>query len=205
MYNMAVDPEYVERVVDEEEIDYESVLEDFGIEASNEGGFEPDNGIDTEGYTKTYLRDMWDNDDYFGRPVLSDVYTTEFTNKQTGETTVNHKMDVLLFEEYNDEKDVYIFPINLKSENIDFDKGVVKDVHNSSGLYALAMGLMELKAPNISKAFNFLNVVGIKKLQKQVNGYTELGIKVVEKSFPDKVSKEEKYYNSFRIIEGKKE
>lgn len=200
---MPVDPEYVERVVDEDGIDYESVLEDFGIEASNEGGFEPDNGIDTEGYTKTYLRDMWDNDDYFGRPVLSDVYTTEFTNKQTGETTVNHKIDLLLFEEYNDEKDVYIFPINLK--NIDFDKGVVKDVHNSSGLYALAMGLMELKAPNISKAFNFLNVVGIKKLQKQVNGYTELGIKVVEKSFTDKVSKEEKYYNSFRIIEGKKE
>lgn len=199
---MAVDPEYVERVVDEEEVeyDYESVLDEFGIEASTQKG--SDNGIDTDGYTTTYLRDMYDGDEYIGRPVLSDVYTTEFKNKNTGETTVNHKIDLLLFDEvYEDEKEVSIFPINLNSDNIDFDKGVVKDVSSASGLYALAMGMMELKAPKISKAFNHLDVVGIKKLQKQVNSYSELIIRVVEKKFVK--NGEETYYNSFRIVKGK--
>ena len=195
---MAVDEKYVERVT--EDVDFNSILDDFGIEASYQN--DNSNGLDMQGYVQTYLREMYDGDECIGRPVLTDVYTVEFKNKNTGETTVNHKIDLVLFDDsFEDEKEAFIFPINLNSDNIDFEKNIVKNVNSASGLYALAMGLMELKAPKISKAFNHLEVVGIKKLQKQISQYTELTVTVVEKSFRNR--EEETFYNSFRIVEGK--
>ena len=196
---MAIDPEFIEEVTDGK-VDYESVLEDFGIEASNQ--HDNSNGMDLDGYTITTLREMYDGDICNGRPVITDIYTVEFKNKNTGEVTVNHKIDLVLLDDtYEEEKEASIFPINLNSDNIDFKKGIVKEVNSASGLYALAMGLMELKAPKISKAFNHLDVVGIKKLQKQAEKYSDLTVEVKEKSFISK-SKEETYYNSFRITEG---
>lgn len=194
---MAVDEKYVEKVTD---VDFDSVLDDFGIEASYQN--DNSNGLDMQGYIQTYLREMYDGDECIGRPVLTDVYTVEFKNKNTGETTVNHKIDLVLFDDsFEDEKEAFIFPINLNSDNIDFEKNIVKNVNSASGLYALAMGLMELKAPKISQAFNHLEVVGIKKLQKQISQYSELTVTVVEKSFRNR--EEETFYNSFRIVEGK--
>lgn len=195
---MAVDEKYVEKVT--EDVDFNSILDDFGIEASYQN--DNSNGLDMQGYIQTYLREMYDGDECIGRPVLTDVYTVEFKNKNTGETTVNHKIDLVLFDDsFEDEKEAFIFPINLNSDNIDFEKNIVKNVNSASGLYALAMGLMELKAPKISKAFNHLEVVGIKKLQKQISQYDELTVTVVEKSFRNR--EEETFYNSFRIVEGK--
>lgn len=195
---MSIDPKYVEEVTNEK-IDYESVLEEFGIKA---GAKSNDNGIDTTGYTVTTLKEMFDGETYTGRPVLSDIYTVEFRNKTTGETRINHKIDLVLFDEtYEDEKEALIFPINLNSDNIDFDKNIVENVSTASGLYALAMGLMELKAKGISKAYGDLEVVGIKLLQKQLAKYENLTVDVVEKKFVNK-DKEETYYNSFKITEG---
>ena len=198
---MPVDEKYVEEVkFDDEAEDFESVLDAFGIKASHKN--DNTNGMDLDEYTITTLRDMYDEEIYDGRPVITDIYTVEFKNKDTGEVKVNHKLDlVLLDDSYEDEKEAYIFPINLNSDNIDFEKNIVKDVNSASGLYALAMGLMELKAPKISKEFNYLDVVGIKTLQKQVSQYENLTVKVVEKSFKNKEG--ETYYNSFRIEEGK--
>lgn len=193
---MAVDPKYVEKVGETE--DYKDVLEELGLEGSYERS---GNGLDLTGYIQTNLREMYPEDICVGKPILSDIYTAEFTNKNTGETTINHKMDlVLLDDSYEDEKEAFIFTINLNTDNIDFDKHTVKNVNSASGLYALAIGLAELKAPGISKAFNKLDVVGLKKLQKQIEGYSNLTIKVVEKSF--KRSGEERFYNSFKITEG---
>ena len=195
---MAVDPKYIEEVTDEE-VNYDDVLSEFGIEASYQN--DNTNGLDMDGYMITQLREMYDGDECTGKAVISDIYTVEFKNKDTGDTIVNHKIDLVLFDDsYEDEKEAYVFPINLNSDNIDFEKNIVKNVNNASGLYALAMGLMELKAPKISKAFNHLDVVGVKKLQKQAEQYKTLTVQVIEKSF--KNSKEETYYNSFKIIEG---
>ncbi len=192
---MSVDEKYVENVEFEEEFD--DILEVFGIEASHRN--DNSNGLDLTNYTVTTLKEMWDAEEYIGKPVVTDIYTVEFTNKNTGEVTINHKIDLVLLDDaYEDEKEAYIFPVNLNSDNIDFEKHIVEDVSSASGLYALAMGLMELKAPKISKAFNHLDVVGIKKLQKQVETYKELTVKVVEKSF--KKNKEETFYNSFKIV-----
>lgn len=192
---MSVDEKYVEKVEFEEEFD--DILDEFGIEASHRN--DNSNGLDLTDYTVTTLKEMWDAEEYRGKPVVTDIYTVEFTNKNTGEVTINHKIDLVLLDDaYEDEKEAYIFPVNLNSDNIDFEKHIVEDVSSASGLYALAMGLMELKAPKISKAFNHLDVVGIKKLQKQVETYKELTVKVVEKSF--KKNKEETFYNSFKIV-----
>ena len=193
---MAVDPKYVEDV--KNEADYTDILNELGIE----GHFEQDgNGIDLEGYTQTTLREMYPEDICTGKPILSEIYKREFTNKNTGKTTIQWKIDLVLLDDtYEDEKEAYIFQINLNEQNIDFDKAIVKDVNSASGLYALAMGLAELKAKGISKTLNYLDVVGINALRKQVSQYKSLTVKVVEKSF--KRGAEERYYNSFRITEG---
>lgn len=195
---MAVDEKYIEEVRNEE--DYDNIMEELGLDGSFK---QVGNGIDLEGYTITNLRDMYGGDIYNGKPVISDVYTTEFTNKNTGETTVNHKIDlILLDDEYDDEKEAYIFTCNLKTENLDEDKKIVKDVYNTSGLYALAMGLAELKAKGISKRFNHLDVVGYVKLQKDAKQYSSISVEVIEKRMIDNKTKEEKYYNSFKIVSG---
>ena len=195
---MAVDEKYIQEVRDEKEFD--EIMAELGLE----GHFEQiGNGIDLEGYTITNLRDMYPDDgtEYVGTPIISDPYKTEFTNKKTGKTTVQWKLDLVLKDDtYEDEKEAYIFTCNLKEENIDFDKNIVKDVYSASGLYALAMGLAELKSKGISKCFNHLDVVGYKSLQKQVEQYDTLTVKVIEKKMIDRKTKEESYYNSFRIV-----
>ena len=194
---MAVDKKYVEEVREVTKEDMNATLEMFGIEASNES---TGNGVDITGYMETKLRDMYDGDECTGRPVLSDIYTIEFKNKETGETQINHKIDLMLFDDaYEDEKEVYVFPINLNSDNIDFEKKIVKNVNSASGLYALAMGFMELETPGISKAFNKLDVVPYAQLKKIIEEYKTVMVQVVEKQFNNN------YYNSFRIMEGEKQ
>ena len=195
---MAVDEKYIEEVRNDD--DYDEIMKELGLE----GHFEQTgNGLDMEGYEITNLRDMYPNDECTGRPVISDIYSTEFTNKNTGETVVNWKVDLVLFDDtYEDEKEAYVFTCNLNAKNINHERKTVKDVYSASGLYALAMGLAELKAKGISKCFNHLDGVSIRLLQKQVKNYSELTVKVIEKKMVDRKTKEETYYNAFRIIEG---
>lgn len=195
---MAVDEKYIEVVKEKDEFD--DIMAELGLT----GHFEKSgNGLDLSGYEVTYLRDMYDSDVCIGKPIVTDIYTTEFTNKNTGETTINHKIDlVLLDDSYEDEKEAFIFPINLNSDNIDEEKNIIKNVHSASGLYALAMGLAELKAKGISKSFTHLDSVGYVKLQKEVEKYSTLTVNVVEKKMVDRVTKEEKYYNAFKITSG---
>lgn len=192
-----VDEKYIEVVRDDE--DFEDVMKELGLE----GHFEQvGNGIDLEGYEITNLRDMYPDDIYTGRPVISDIYSVEFTNKNTGETVTNWKVDlVLLDDSYEDEKEAYIFTCNLKEENIDFKKSIVKNVYNVSGLYALAMGMAELRMKGISKVYNHLDKVSIKQQQKVANHYSSMTVEVKEKKMVDKKTKEENYYNSFRITD----
>ncbi len=195
---MAVDEKYVETVVNDEE--FEDIMKELGLE----GHFEQvGNGIDLEGYEMTVLNEMYPDEEYIGRPIISDIYTVEFKDKKTGETTTRYKIDLVLLDDtYDDKKEAYLFPSNLREENIDFDKNIVKDVYDSSGLYALAMGLAELKAKGISKCYNHLDVVGIKKLQKDVKKYDSLTVEVVEKKMVDRQTKKEQYYNAFKIVDG---
>ncbi len=186
---MAVDPKYIEEVRNPDE--YDDILYEFGVEAEFD---QIDNGVDISGYEPTMLKEMFDGEIYVGRPVLSDIYKVEF--ERDGEKTINWKIDFMLFDEtYDDDPQVYIFPVNLKSADYD-----VENVHSTSGLYALTMDLMELKAKGISKAYNKLNLVKIKNLQKIVSKYSSMSVEVIEKK--GVIDGEEKYWNAFRITEG---
>lgn len=195
---MAVDEKYIEEVKDD--VEFDDIMAELGLE----GEFQQiGNGVDLEGYEITYLRDMWDGDECFGKPVISDIYTTEFTDKNTGETKIYHKIDLVLLDNSDENNpEAYVFTCNLKEDNIDEEKKNIMNVHSASGLYALAMGLAELRLKGISKNFNFLKNVGYVKLQKDAAKYDELGVKVVEKKMVDKKTKEETFYNSFRIFDG---
>ena len=194
---MAVDEKYVEKVMDEEEAEemYDDVLDEFGIEASYKPASNNGLDLDKKGYEIVKLSQLWANDEYEGKPVVSDVYADEYTDKDTGEVTIKHKVDLVLLNDDFDEPQAYVCPMNLSS-----DKTIVKNVSNKNGLYNLAMGLMELKAPGISKHYNQLDVVNIKRLQKLVKKYDTMTIRVVEEEFTDNSTKNITTYNSFRII-----
>lgn len=190
---MAVDEKYIEEV--KEESDFDDILKEMGVEASFE---QTGNGVDLTGYVLTQLRDMYDGDECEGRPILSDIYSIEYTNKKTGEISTNFKLDfILLDDEYDDVKEAYIFPLNLKEDNLDQEKGLVKNVHQASGLYALVMGLMELKAKGISHSYNKLDLVNLNAIKKQLDGYKGLTVQVIEKQMNGG-----NFYNSFKIMEG---
>ena len=192
---MAVDEKYVEVVKEEE---YDDVLAELGIEAE----YKPptDNGLDLEDYNPTLLNEMYNGEVYTGRPVLSKVYANEWTNKNTGETTIQHRIDLVLLDEtYEDDKEAYIFTINLPN-----DEDIQENISNLSKLYPLITGLMELKAKGISDYYNTIKKVSLKALQKQVSTYSEMTVKVVEKRFVDR-NKEENFYNSYVIKDGVKE
>ena len=192
---MAVDEKYIEEVHNEE--DFENIMAELGLD----GEFQQvGNGVDLEGYNVTNLRDMYDGDICNGKPVISDIYEVEFKNRETGETTINYKIDLILKDDDEYEKEASIFTCNLKEDNIDFEKNIIKNVHSASGLYALAMGFAELKAKGISKSFNFLKSVGYKKLQHDAEKYSNLTVEVVEKKMT--INGEEKYYNAFKITGG---
>ncbi len=192
---MAVDEKYIEEVKNEEEFD--DIMAELGLD----GEFQQvGNGINLEGYDITNLRDMYAGDICNGRPIISDVYEVEFTDKKTGDTIINHKIDLVLLDDDEYNKEASVFTCNLNSDNIDFDKNIVKDVYNASGLYALAMGFAELKAKGISKSFNHLKSVGYKKLQKDAEKYEDLTVEVIEKKMT--IKGEENYYNAFKIVDG---
>lgn len=192
---MAVDEKYVEVVKEEE---YDDVLAELGIEAE----YKPptDNGLDLSDYNPILLNEMYNGEVYTGKPVLSDVYVNEWTNKNTGETTVQNKIDLVLLDEtYEDDKEAYIFTINLPN-----DEDIQENISNLSKLYPLIVGLMELKAKGISDYYNTIKKVSLKALQKQISTYSEMTVKVVEKKFVDR-NKEENFYNSYVIKDGVKE
>ena len=78
--------------------------------------------------------------------------------------------------------------INLKNDNV-----VQENLYPASKLYALQMGLMELKAPGIASAYNRLTV-DTDKLRKVLSKMDELYFRVILIDSGDFV------YKSFKIV-----
>ena len=190
---MSVDEKFVETVSENKTDEMADVLKEFGIEAH----YKPasDNGLDLIEYDVSKLNDLIVGEKYIGRPVLTDVLTEEFEDKYTGETTVNHRLELVLIDD--SDMEAYICKVNLKEA-----KDVWENVHEKSGLYKLAMGLMELRYTGISQYYNALDVVNIKSLQKQVARFETMTIKVTEESFTRDDGSNQSY-NSFVIVGGK--
>ena len=86
-----------------------------------------------------------------------------------------------------------------------FDEDMQENISNLSKLYPLVVGLMELRVKGISDYYNTIKKVSLKSLQKQLKKYSEITVKVVEKRFVDKRTKEENFYNSYVIKSGELE
>lgn len=189
---MAVDEQYVEEVRNEE--DFDDILAEMGISAH----YKPasDNGLDLVGYDVYFPKDLIVGERYIGKPILTDVFTEEFESKYTGEITQNHRLELVLRDD--NDKEAYIGRINLKEA-----KNVWENPHPASGLYKLAISLMELRVPGISRTNNALDVVDIKKLQKYVAKYETMTFKIIENSFKDDATGEVRKYNTFIVVGGK--
>lgn len=169
---MAVDEKYVEVVGEEKETEsFDDILEEFGAEASFQ---EDDSGITLPtDYYKRELKTLPVDELFEGKPHLGNVETIKWTDKETGEENTNYQVKLFVIDD--DEAEAYIIPINLKSPD-----NYQKNVHNASKLYTLQMGLMELKSPGISKAYNQLDLVNLDVLRKKIEAMENMVFKVVE-------------------------
>jgi len=184
---MAVDPKYVETVGDEPsetDFDYGAVLEEFGVEADF---VEDSSGINIPAnYWTRSLKQLPVEGVFAGKPQLGVPEKIEWEDKETGEKNINFQIKLVVTDDLNEE--AYIIPINLKSMDV-----VHKDLYPSSKLYALQMGLMELKAPGIARTYNRLTV-NLDKLRNILDNMEELYFKVIM------IDSGDFKYKSFRII-----
>lgn len=182
---MAVDEKYVEIVGEEkEEVNYDDVLAEFGVEADF---VEDESGITVPAdYWNRNLKQLPNNGVFAGKPYLGVPEKIEWEDKETGEKQVNYQVKFVVIDDLNSE--AYTIPINLKSMDT-----VHKDLFPASKLYALQMGLMELKAPGISRTYNRLTV-DLDKLRKILESMEEVYFKVILVDGGDFT------YKSFRIV-----
>ena len=171
---MAVDERYVERVVDEEEsetaFDYGAVLEEFGVEADF---VEDASGITVPAdYWSRNLNQLPTGGIFAGKPYLGVPEKVEWEDKETGEKNVNYRVKFVVIDDPS--KEAYIININLNSLDT-----IHKDLVPASKLYALQMGLMELKAPGIARTYNRLTI-NLDNLRKILEGMDDIYFKVVE-------------------------
>lgn len=187
---MAVDEKYVETVGEEkEEVNYEDILAEFGAEADF---VEDESGITVPAdYWNRTLKQLPTNGVFAGKPHLGVPEKIEWDVKDengnpTGEKQVNYQVKCVVIDDLS--KEAYTIPINLKSMDT-----VHENLFPSSKLYALQMGLMELKAPGIARTYNRLTV-DLDKLRKILENMEEMYFKVVLIDGGDFT------YKSFRIV-----
>lgn len=182
---MAVDEKYVENVGEtNEQTSFDDVLAEFGVEAEF---VEDASGV-------TVPADYWDRnlkqlpvDEIFaGKPYLGNIERIEWADKETGEKNVNYQIKLIVIDDAS--KESYTIPINVKNNEV-----LQKNLYPASKLYALQMGLMELKAPGIASVYNRLDV-DTDKLRKIIEKMDELYFKVILVDGGDFT------YKSFRIV-----
>ena len=191
---MRIDPKYVEEVHNEDEseteFDYGAVLNKFGVK----GDFVEDaSGI-------TIPADYWERNlsqlpvgtifagkPYLGYPERIEWEKKDEQGKPTGEKQVNFQVKFFVIDDPSQE--AYVIPINIKS-----DEAIHTNLYPASKLYALQMGLMELEAPGIARAYNRLDV-DLDTLREILSAMDEIYFKVIEVDGGN-IGK----YKSFRIV-----
>lgn len=189
---MAVDPKYVEEVkFDDEEVsetafDYNAVLEEFGAGADF---VEDQSGVTVPAdYWDRQLKQLPANEIFAGKPYLGKIETIEWEDKQTGEKQTNYQIKLVVIDD--DSQEAYTLPMNLKSTDV-----VQKNLYPASKLYALQMGLMELKAPGIARVYNRLDV-DTDRLREKLSEMDLIYFKVIQIQGDGNI----KDYKSFRIV-----
>ena len=189
---MAVDEKYIETVGEEKsetDFDYNAVLEEFGASADF---VEDASGITVPGnYWDRNLKQLPIDEIFAGKPYLGKIETITWDKKDangkpTDEKEINYQIKLVVIDD--DSKEVYTIPMNIKSTDV-----VQKNLYPASKLYALQMGLMELKAPGIASQFNRLDV-DTDKLREKLSKMDLLYFRVIQ------VDGGDFKYHSFRIV-----
>ena len=182
------DESYVEVVKDNETLanEMEDFMAEMGVEAGWNDDFDDGLGIPSD-YSQIGISEMFDEDVYSGKPHLTDIQVRTFEDKETGEEVKNISSTLVIIDDK--EGEAYTIPINLKSED-----DVQTHVHSASKLYALVMGLMELKQKGISNSYNELTKVSISSLQNMIEKIEDFEFEV--RTITGKIT-----YNTFRVTD----
>lgn len=169
-----------------EQRDSGAIFEELGIEPDFVE--EQDDGIVIpNNYRVTKLSETYDGDYLQGKPYLSDITEYEYEDKDTGEKGKNISVRLVLIDE--DDEEAYEIKINLKSADV-----IQTNVHKSSKLYALVVGLINMKNDGAFQNYNHLKKVNLDYIRKAVNDIEDMTLKVVE------VDNNKFSYNTFVIV-----
>lgn len=171
---------------DELEKEMADFMAEMGVEADWNEDLDDGLGI-PQGFQRIELKNMEDEEEFEGKPILSEIKTNKFTDKNTGEETINHTVSLVLIDEMSEE--AYIYPIGIKT-----NEEIQVNVHNASKLYSLVMGLMELKQKGVSQHYNELPKVNLESLRKMISKFESMTVecKTVYGDFT---------WNNFRITD----
>lgn len=183
--------DYVEVVKDEKELEDEmnDFLSEMGVEATwNE---EEDDGLDipTE-FNRIELKNMEDEEEFEGKPSLSQIKVNTFKDKNTGEEKTTYTISLVLKDEMVEE--AYIYPINLKD-----DEPIQTNIKSASKLYSLIMGLMECKQKGVSRHYNELPRVNLDSVREMIGKYESMTVMCKT------IYGQEFNWNNFRILDAK--
>lgn len=182
--------EYTGEVVSEQG-SLDDILLDMGVELGEE--IESDNFLNIpEDYDKISLNNMEDEEEWEGKPFLSEIETRTWTNKDTDEEETLYQVTLFLMDD--DAREAYLYPIKIKTDTV-----IQEDIHPSSKLHSLITGLCELEAPGISTQLkNRKTKCNLDFLKKKVESYKSMSIRC-------KTEYGNIIWNNFVITEAEKE
>jgi hypothetical protein len=180
---------YSDEIIDvTEQRDSGELFDQLGIEADfveeNTDGISIPNN-----YNLTKLSEAYDGDYLQGKPYLSDISEYTFEDKDTGEKKTNYSVRLVLIDE--DDEEAYEVKINLKSPDI-----IQTNVHKASKLYALVVGLINMKSEGAFQNYNHLKKVNLENIQQVVNSIDDMTLKVEE------IRTNNFSYNTFKVVNG---
>lgn len=162
------------------------IFEEFGVEPD----YVEDNngGIEIPAHWKvTQLSEAYDGEYLSGKPVLSEIIVDEYEDKDTGEKNKSIYATLVLLD--YDSEESYKVRINLKSSEAE-----QTNVHKSSKLYALVVGLINLRNEGAFQNYNHLKKVNLDNIRNIVGEIDDLTIKVKE------IQSKDFTFNTFVIV-----
>lgn len=173
--------------MNDEQMELEMLMDEMGVE----GGYveEPDTVDVPDDYLTIKLNECYDGDIIKGKPQLTGIIESKYTNDDTGEEETNHRVELGVVND--EEMEVHIIRINLKS-----GETIQENVHYASKLFRLVKGIMEMKVPGCMQKYNRLRVANLDKVKEQVDALDEICLKVSEES----MNNGEICYNTFTVV-----
>jgi hypothetical protein len=143
-----------------------------------------------ENYEEVQLRDLGDETEYEGRPVMGPVES--YTYDSDGEIKTNFRTNLYIID---DEEEEYLhIKINLKKNS-----DIQNNIRKGSVLYDFLGSIKELEAPGYMNNYNIIKSCNLEEFRDFINNLSFANIKVVEHQFNGGQS----VYPGFRFLKVK--